>query len=63
MKRLNLIGKINFAIGVLSIFRKIDGFYGFGGYVDNTFKIIIFSISLCLIGVALIVISKKFTNN
>lgn len=58
MKRLNIIGKIIIAIGVVSVFRKEDGFYGFGGYVDNTWVIIIISLALMLTGITLIFISK-----
>jgi hypothetical protein len=63
MKKLNIIGKIVFAIGVLSIFRKVDGFYGFGGYVDNTWEIIIISILICLTGITIIYLSKRNTSN
>jgi hypothetical protein len=60
MKRLNHIGKIIVAIGVLSIFRKDEGFYGFGGYVDNTWGIITVSLVIIITGISLILISKKY---
>lgn len=61
MKRLNHIGKVIVAIGVLSIFKKVNGFYGFGGYVDNTWEIIIGSVLIVISGISLILVSKNHT--
>jgi uncharacterized membrane protein len=61
MKSLNLIGKIVIALGIISVFRKVEGFYGFGGYVDNSWEIIIVSLAIIVIGITLIFISKKHT--
>ncbi len=59
MKKLNSIGKIIVAIGVLHLFRKDEGFYGFGGYVDNTWEILLISFILVTIGGVILVVSGK----
>ncbi|MEY5048024.1 MAG: hypothetical protein RLZZ175_1383 [Bacteroidota bacterium] len=51
MIKLNYIGKIVIAVGILSIFRKVEGVNGFGGYIDNSFEIIITSSILVLVGI------------
>jgi hypothetical protein len=61
VKKLNKIGKILIAIGMLSFFRRVHGFYGYGGYVDNTQKILITGILIINIGALFILISKKLS--
>lgn len=62
MKKINLIGKVIVAIGVLQAFRKVDGYNGFGGYIDNTCEILTISLILCVIGAIMILISKRSLN-
>ncbi|MCE7053202.1 hypothetical protein LZF95_00850 [Algoriphagus sp. AGSA1] len=57
MKKLNAAGKAIVAIGILHLFRKIDTFYGFGGYVDNTWEILFISLTLITIGLAMLFFS------
>lgn len=59
MKKLNKIGKVIIALGILSVFRKIDGHWTFGGYYDNMWEIILTSAILITIGLFLIFISNK----
>jgi len=59
MGKFNFIGKVIIAIGVLHLFRKVEGFYGYAGYVDNTWEILIFSLILITIGFSMVFISRK----
>jgi len=59
MKKLNYLGKIVIALGILLIFRKVEGENGFGGYFDNSFEIIITSCILVLVGILLMYIRHK----
>lgn len=63
MKKLKNIGKLFIALGILNLFRKIDGFHGYGGYVDNTLEILIISLTLTTIGAILLLINKKTLPN
>lgn len=49
MKRNKVIGLLLILIGNLILFYKREGFYGWGGYVDNSLEIIL--ISIIIIGV------------
>jgi len=51
MKKLNILGKIISIIGVLHLFRKVNGLNGFGGYIDNSLEILIISFALIIVGV------------
>ncbi len=59
MKKLNSIGKIIVAVGVLHLFRQDEGFYGFGGYVDKTWEILLISLILITIGGGILLVSGK----
>lgn len=59
MQRLNKLGKLILIIGVLALFRKVRGSGGFGGYVDNSFEILIVSLGIILIGATLLFISSR----
>lgn len=59
MKKLSITGKAIVAIGILHLFRKVDAFYGFGGYVDNTWEILFISLTLVTIGLATILFSNE----
>lgn len=59
MKKLQTFGKITIVLGILNLFRRSVGFYGFGGYVDNSWEIITISISLVILGVLMIFIGIK----
>jgi len=50
MKKVSFIGKIIIAIGVLNLFRKVEGFNGFGGYYDNAWEILLISLIFFTIG-------------
>lgn len=63
MKKLKTIGKILIALGVLHLFRQVDAFYGFGGYVDNTWTIIFISLTLIIVGLFTIFFTNKILNN
>lgn len=60
MKKLKNIGKLLIAFGVLQLFRTVDGFYGIGGYVDNTWKIIFISIVLVSVVFLIVFIDGKY---
>jgi hypothetical protein len=59
MKRLNHIGKVIIAVGVLALFRMNEGFNGFGGYVDNTWKIVFVSLVIMVTGFSIVLFSIK----
>ncbi len=59
MRRSKIIGLLAILIGVLVLFYKEDGFYGWGGYVDKSWENIIISLTLIFIGVFLIKRIKK----
>ncbi len=60
MKKLNQIGKIIVVIGILYSFREVREFNGYGGYVVNAWEIAIVSTLIVIVGVSLILISKKY---
>lgn len=59
MKLLKNIGKLLVVIGVLHLYQKNTGFYGFGGYVDYSWAIILISFLLIIIGLALVYFANK----
>jgi len=63
MKKLSYLGKIVIALGILSIFRKVEVVNGFGGYIDNSFEIVITSCILVLVGILLMYFSNKNLKN
>ena len=54
------IGLILILLGVLVLLYRRAGFYGFGGYVDNTWENIVISLILILLGI-LFLKRKKVT--
>jgi hypothetical protein len=63
MKKLKTIGKLFVGIGILHLFRKVDGFYGFGGYVDNTYEILFISLILISAGFTMIIFARRTSKN
>jgi len=63
MKKVNFIGNAIVALGVLNLFRKAEGLQGFGGYVDNTWEILLISLILIVTGVLMILISRNSLKN
>lgn len=59
MNKLNLIGKVIIGIGILSLFKKVNRIYGFGGFDENSNEIIIVSIFLILTGISIVYLSKN----
>lgn len=59
MKKVNTIGKVIIAMGVLNLFQRIHGFYGFGGYVDNAWEILLISLVLIVTGLLMVLLTKK----
>ncbi len=53
--KMRRLGKSIILIGVFVLFLKVRGFYGFGGYVDNAFEILIVSLIIISIGIAILV--------
>ena len=51
MKRNRLIGFFILTTGLLVLFYKESGFYGFGGYVDKSWENIIISSILIIVGI------------
>jgi hypothetical protein len=62
MKKLNTIGKILIVIGVLHLFRRVHGFNGFGGYMDNAWEILLISLTLVTVGLLMVTFSNKTFN-
>ena len=60
MNRNKKIGLVMILLGVLVLLYKRAGFYGFGGYVDNSWENIIISLILIIIGI-LFLKRKKLT--
>ena len=56
---LQQIGKMIFCIGIISLFRKVDGHCGFGGCVNNADDILWSSLVIMIIGFILLQIGKK----
>ncbi len=63
MKKVNLTGKIIVAIGVLHLFRRVDGGYGYGGYYDNGWGILSISLTLVTIGAFMLLVSRERLND
>jgi hypothetical protein len=63
MKKINRMGKIIIATGLLHLFRRDEGFYGFGGYVDNTWGILTISLVLVAVGASMLLLSRKRVND
>ena len=61
MKKNKSIGIIIISIGVLVLFYKDSGFYGWGGYIDKSWENIIISLILIITGI-LFIKRKKTTN-
>lgn len=59
MKENKAIGLLIILVGVLVLFYKRDGFYGWGGYVDKSWENIVISLALIILGVFLIKRNKK----
>ena len=53
MKKKYAWGKILIAIAVLNLFRQAQGFHGYGGYVNNTWEILLTSLTLFIVGLIL----------
>jgi|TARA_B110000116_G_C16494190_1_gene428304 Mg2+/citrate symporter len=51
MKKNSKIGIVFILFGLLVLLYKQEGFYGFGGYVDNSWENIIISSILIIFGV------------
>ncbi len=58
MKSNNKIGIVFILLGLLVLLYKREGFYGFGGYVDNSWENIIISLILIVIGILFFKIRK-----
>jgi hypothetical protein len=58
MKRNNKIGIVFILFGLLVLLYKREGFYGFGGYVDNSWENIIISLILVIIGIFSLKVKK-----
>jgi hypothetical protein len=63
MKKVNFIGNVIVALGVLNLFRKAEGLQGFGGYVDNIWEILLTSLILIVTGLLMIFISRRMVKN
>jgi hypothetical protein len=63
MKKVSFIGKLIIVIGVLNLFRKVEGFNGFGGYQDNAWEILLISLILFTIGFFMFWKSKNILRN
>ncbi|MES2513483.1 MAG: hypothetical protein V4580_05035 [Bacteroidota bacterium] len=63
MKTLSHIGKIIVVTGILYSFTKVRAFNGYGGYVDNAWEIFTVSTAIVVVGLAVILISKKYKRN
>jgi hypothetical protein len=59
MMKANQTGKIFVALGVLHLFRRVDGGYGYGGYYDNAWGILSISLSLITIGVFMLLVNRE----
>ncbi|WP_064966864.1 hypothetical protein [Tenacibaculum ovolyticum] len=59
MKENKAIGLLIILVGVLVLFYKRDGVYGWGGYVDKSWENILISLVLVIIGVFLIKRNKE----
>ena len=59
MRRNKLIGILFISIGLLVLFYKDSGFYGWGGYVDKSLENII--ISSILIATGIFIMKRKKT--
>jgi len=59
MKRKKGIGVLIILLGVIVLLYKDVGFYGWGGYVDNSLENIIISLIIIIIGVLIMKKSKK----
>lgn len=59
MKKVNLAGKVIVALGVLHLFRRVDGGYGYRGYYDNAWGILSISLALITIGVFMLLVSRE----
>lgn len=57
--KLKSVGGLFIAIGVLNLFRKVKGLYGFGGYVDNTWEILLISFIFIITGIGLRIYGKR----
>ncbi len=57
MRVYKLIGILIFSTGLLVLFYKKSGFYGFGGYIDKSWENII--ISSILIGIGILILKKR----
>jgi hypothetical protein len=58
MKKLNILAKVLIGLGVISLFRSVRS-PAFGG-MDNSWEIIATAILILIIGVILLLVSKKF---
>lgn len=63
MRRVNVVGEIIISIGVIHLFRKVDGFYGFSGYVDNSREILLISLGFIISGIVLLLVNNRKMNN
>ncbi|WP_299254919.1 hypothetical protein [uncultured Cytophaga sp.] len=59
MKKVNFVGKIIIAVGILHLFTTVQEFNGFGGYFDNAWTILVVSLMLVGTGSAIVLISRK----
>lgn len=63
MRRVNVVGEIIISIGVIHLFRKVDGFYGFSGYVVNSREILLISLGFIISGIVLLLVNNRKMNN